>query len=233
MSENLSKLKSKITDHRFTLTEITGKEKNILNLLIIIFLPLTLLVPIWLLLLIPFNLKLLAERSLGIVSIVVYLFSLLLVFLSLNTLRECIYLLKTKIILLLFLLYTLLCFGFFMAVPVFQLIPGSMLALYYARKFSLMKYNNPNLKIIIKHISIFTASVMLLICTTSSFIALTDPYTGANLKGMLHLHNFVFTQFRLIIICIFGGIALTALQFFASYLILTKQLKNLISSSEK
>jgi hypothetical protein len=51
-----------------------------------------------------------------------------------------------------------------------------------------------------------------LVCTSSAFLALGDPYTSANLKGMLGLH-FDISYSMLVWICVLGGLFLLVLQY--------------------
>ena len=53
--------------------------------------------------------------------------------------------------------------------------------------------------------------VLLIICLSSAFIAITDPYTGANLQGMLNL-SFEVTKPNILGVIIIEGALLLFIQ---------------------
>ena len=106
-----------------------------------------------------------------------------------------------------FLFYSVGIFGFFMGVPVFNaalalpagFVTGSRLAAENADRTRSWK--------VAQRTAWFTTGVLALICTASAFIALTDPYTAGNLRGMLGL-GFEVTQGMVIGLILVGGAGL-------------------------
>lgn len=86
-----------------------------------------------------------------------------------------------------YIFYSLCFLGFFMGVPVFNLllgIPAGILVVRIARIKGLSLSEESRL---IENTSRATALFLIFICIISAHIALDDPYTGENLKGMLNL----------------------------------------------
>lgn len=112
-----------------------------------------------------------------------------------------------------FVFYSVGLFGFFMGVPVFNLglalpagfILGSRLASQHADEMKL--------RVASRYASGFTTSVLALICAASAVIALADPFTEANLQGMLAL-PFDVTRGMVIGLIAVGGTALLLLNWF-------------------
>jgi len=112
-----------------------------------------------------------------------------------------------------FVFYSVGLFGFFMGVPVFNLglalpagfILGSRLASQHADEMKL--------RVASRRASGFTTSVLALICAASAVIALADPFTEANLQGMLAL-PFDVTRGMVIGLIAVGGTALLLLNWF-------------------
>lgn len=112
-----------------------------------------------------------------------------------------------------FVFYSVGLFGFFMGVPVFNLglalpagfILGSRLASQHADEMKL--------RVVSIRASEFTTFVLALICAASAIIALADPFTEANLQGMLAL-PFDVTRGMVIGLIAVGGTALLLLNWF-------------------
>jgi predicted peroxiredoxin len=113
----------------------------------------------------------------------------------------------------LYMAYSVGIFGFFMGVPVFNAVLGVAAGLYVGRK---MKINNRTPEVFTKEIKKagrFAAAVLFLICVASAYIAIADPYTGANLKGMLNL-SFEVTPLMIWLLIVLGGSSLLLMQHF-------------------
>lgn len=113
----------------------------------------------------------------------------------------------------LYIAYSVGIFGFFMGVPVFNVVLGVAAGLYVGRK---MKINNRTPEVYnneIKKAGRFAAAVLFLICVASAYIAIADPYTGANLKGMLNL-SFEVTPLMIWLLIVLGGSSLLLMQHF-------------------
>ena len=127
------------------------------------------------------------------------------------------YYLSTFTLLILYLVYSIGIFGFFMGVPVFNIITGIISGVYVGRKTKITGQSIDIFKDEIRKAAKFSSVILLGICFCSAFIAVTDPYTGANLQGMLNL-GFEVTNTIICLVIIFGGAGLLLLQ----YLLLLK-----------
>lgn len=125
-----------------------------------------------------------------------------------------VYGIDTKLLAVIYLFFSTCTFGFFMGVPVFNLLVGMMAGFFAGRKSYHKKENRFKAKANIREVSIFTAVVMLLTCISSAFFALRDTMdTARNLEGMLHLGAFSLTTSMLIGIIVIGGIVLVSVQY--------------------
>lgn len=122
------------------------------------------------------------------------------------------YNLNVFILIMLYMVYSIYIFGFFMGVPVFNVIPGVIAGLYVGRKMKITGQTDNVYKQEIKKTVRFSSLVLLVICCCSAFLAVTDPYTGANLLGMLNLSSTV-TETIIWLVIIWGGLGLLILQY--------------------
>ncbi len=131
------------------------------------------------------------------------------------------YLLPKWILITIYSLYSIYTFGFFMGVPIFNLIPG-ILAGYYWRQRILLQRTSPYIyKKSIKEVAIFTAVWMSVISIVAIYLGLTDEYTISNLKGML---NISLSKLQLTIFAVMGGIFLTLFQYWITQKVITIRL---------
>jgi hypothetical protein len=114
-------------------------------------------------------------------------------------------------LLLLYAAYSIGIFGFFMGVPVFNVVPGVLAGIYVGRKMKITGQPLAVFKEEMRKIARFSFAVLLSVCFCSAFIALQDPFTGANLRGMLHL-NFEVTKTHIGLLITLGGAGLLLLQ---------------------
>lgn len=110
-----------------------------------------------------------------------------------------------------YLLYMMGIFGFFMGVPIFNTIPGVFAGFYVGRKTKINNINYNDYKKSLLKTNIFTSITLFFFMIASSLIALTDKYSGSNIKGMLNL-KFEINKFEILIIIIIGGLFLLLLQ---------------------
>ena len=109
-----------------------------------------------------------------------------------------------------FLFYSVGFFGFFMGVPIFNLglaIPAGFIL---AGRLVAEKTEETHVRATIRRTAGFTTIVLTFICSASAIFALIDPYTEANLQGMLGL-PFNVTRGMVIGIIIVGGASLLLL----------------------
>ena len=111
-----------------------------------------------------------------------------------------------------YMFYTICVFGFFMGVPIFNLIPGTIAGIYIGRRLRYFKIEGQKHLTTIEKTSKLTATTMLFVSTASAYFALSDPFTAGNLQGMLRL-PFKVTEQMIIELIVFGGMALVVLQY--------------------
>lgn len=106
-----------------------------------------------------------------------------------------------------FFFYSICVFGFFMGVPVFNLVLAIPAGLIIGRKLAHQRFTNEAGKRLTLKANLYTTGVMAFICASSAFFALRDPTTAANLEGMLRL-PFEVTQGMIIALIAAGGLGL-------------------------
>lgn len=110
-----------------------------------------------------------------------------------------------------YLFYSVGLFGMFMGVPVFNIglaVPaGFFIGAYLAHQDA----TRPQVQQTARHSSMVTTGILALICGASAFVALIDPYTAANLEGLLGL-NFTVTTLMIVGLIVIGGSLLLVLQ---------------------
>ncbi len=105
--------------------------------------------------------------------------------------------------------YSICVFGFFMGVPVFNLALAIPAGFYMASRQAHQADVGRD-QCLYFWTKIFTTSVFALICLASAILALRDPYTAANLEGMLQL-NFAMTQPMIVGLILVGGVVVLAM----------------------
>lgn len=144
-------------------------------------------------------------------SIIAFLIGILIdIFRCKHWLRE-LYQIKNWVMSLIYIFYSICIFGFFMGAPIFNLLCGAFAGNYGKEKIAANKLNLEEKKLIIKKYTYFTTFTMLAVCIFSATIALNDPYTGDNLKGMFNL-PFIVTKSMIWSLIIIGTILLPYLQ---------------------
>ena len=114
------------------------------------------------------------------------------------------------------LFYSVGLFGFFMGVPVFNVLVGAAAGVYTGRKAKINGLDGQELRGALKKAAVLATVVLLIVCSFSAFVALVDNSTAANLQGMLHL-GFEITRMWLWILVVLGSLALLALQLLLVY----------------
>jgi hypothetical protein len=86
-----------------------------------------------------------------------------------------------------FLFYSVGFFGFFMGVPVFNLMLAVPVGFILGSRLAAQSADEIKLRSVTRGAAGFTTIVLAFICIASAVIALADPYTAANLQGMFGL----------------------------------------------
>lgn len=107
-------------------------------------------------------------------------------------------------------------FGMFMGVPVFNILPGILLAWVTAIQARKSGSSAEEFSRSLRRIMGITLAILFLFLAASAAIALWDPYTAANLQGMFRLAREV-TRAQIIAIILAGGLGLLVLQAFLQY----------------
>ncbi|MPM14239.1 hypothetical protein SDC9_60600 [bioreactor metagenome] len=121
------------------------------------------------------------------------------------------YRMSPTILMAIYLFYSICVFGFFMGVPVFNVILALPAGLFIGASLAHLNLNPIEEKKKVHQTLTFTLLVMGFICAASAFLALRDPTTAANLEGMLRL-RFTVTQPMIVALILVGGSALLLLQ---------------------
>jgi len=115
-----------------------------------------------------------------------------------------------------YLFYSIGVFGFFMGVPVFNVVVG-IVAGYVAGRRLLDESDRTKREAMVITILFTTSVTLLLLCVASAILALRDPYTASNLKGMLAL-SFLPTPIMIGGLIFAGGLLLLLFQEARTYI---------------
>lgn len=110
-----------------------------------------------------------------------------------------------------YLFYSIGVFGLFMGVPIFNLFLALPAAFFMSRRLVNMHANTSEFSRFGKGTRLFATVVLAMICLESATIALIDPTTGDNLKGMFGV-DFEVTKPMIWGIVLIGGSVLLILQ---------------------
>lgn len=115
------------------------------------------------------------------------------------------------LLLAIYLFYSICVFGFFMGVPVFNVVLALPAGLFIGARITHCELDAKTEKREINRALTLPLLVMAFICAASAFLALRDPTTAANLEGMLRL-PFDVTHPMIVALIVVGGSALLVLQ---------------------
>ena len=135
---------------------------------------------------------------------------------------------KTWILVLIFAFYHIGMIGFFMGVPLFNAFLGILAGYYFGKRMLHNNISEEEKKKTTSKVANITSLFMLIICSLSALIALSDPFTPSNLEGMFGL-TYNLTHGILITGIIIGGLFLIAFtwwstKFTLKYFMLIKQI---------
>ncbi len=120
--------------------------------------------------------------------------------------------------------YSIVIFGFFMGLPVFNILVGIAGSYIVAKKSVLQKADKHKAEKNVKLINIISATILFLICTAAATLALGEETICQQVKGMLNL-SFKVTMGMIWGIILIGGATLLSLQFFISRYVASRILK--------
>ncbi|MHB1314339.1 MAG: hypothetical protein ACYCX2_02495 [Christensenellales bacterium] len=113
-----------------------------------------------------------------------------------------------------FLFYSVCTFGFFMGVPVFNLLAGTLAGYYTGRRLRFSQVPPQQAKKAVFRTAVFTSFVIAVFCAASAMLALSSPLgTARNLEGMLRLPPYTVTTPRLYALILIGGALVIAGQY--------------------
>lgn len=123
------------------------------------------------------------------------------------------YCLNLRLVSLLYLFYAIVTLALFMGVPIVNVGLGVIAGVYVSRRCHHLGAKPEYFQQEVKKVSLFTAWVMGFIAIISGTIAISDPWTLANLQGMFNLESFVITREMIIGLVVIGVPLLVVLQY--------------------
>lgn len=124
-----------------------------------------------------------------------------------------------------YIFYNILMYGFFMGFPVFNVFLGSMAAYYFGKRIHFRDIPEAEHSGIVNRVSLFTTSIMTLICISSGFIALAGNGVGKDLQMMARL-NFEPTKEMILAVALVGGSVLIVSEYYLTKIILNKTIQS-------
>lgn len=124
--------------------------------------------------------------------------------------------LKFSTFMIIYVFYSIMVLGFFMGVPVFNMMLGILAGRFMVRVGLYKGYGLNQMKTLIRSTAVFVTVVMIGICLISAWIALVDPLdTAINLQGMLGL-GFTVVPWMVFALVFVGGIGLILMQYYVT-----------------
>jgi hypothetical protein len=114
-----------------------------------------------------------------------------------------------------YLFYSVGTFGFFMGVPVFNILWGPLAGFYTGRRLKL--HNSDQSKTIIHRVSLFTTFVLAVACLAALFLAASETTLAVNINGMLADMLGLKTSFNnqtILLLSVIAGTGIVVLEYF-------------------
>jgi dihydrofolate reductase len=165
------------------------------------------------------SIRLVRENQIFLFALAGLLIGILLNFLFVGRLVDKAFKLHYKWTIALYLFYSILVFGFFMGVPVFNIGIAFIGGYYIGRKQFHINACIEETKAEAKRYALLSTTILFLFCSASATIALRDQYTIQNLKGMLGIS---FSYGGLWMLILIGGIVLLTINYIISIKTVTK-----------
>jgi hypothetical protein len=112
-----------------------------------------------------------------------------------------------------YLFYSICLLGFFMGMPVLNLVMGLIGGYYVGICLRYANKNKDEVERVAKRTAYFAAGVMALVCLTSWMIAYLEPTIAANVQGMLNLGQ-ALSRERILVYSAVGGLGLVLIEYF-------------------
>ncbi len=119
------------------------------------------------------------------------------------------------LLILIYFFYSLIIFGFFMGMPVFNVLPGLVAGVFVGMKARRQNINRQQFLKRVRNCQLFNLVVLSLICASSAALALSDGYVPSNLKAMFNL-PFQVTAGMVWLLILIGSSLLLLFQHFAA-----------------
>ena len=113
----------------------------------------------------------------------------------------------------LYLFYSVGLFGFFMGVPVFNLLLGLFAGFYMGLRAADAGKSREEAEVNFNKTGFFTSFILAVACTAALWLASTDSSTAANINGMLALRQ-PLTKQGIMTVSVVGGVVMVVLEFF-------------------
>lgn len=160
------------------------------------------------------SIGLVPENLIFIIAIIGLVLGIVLDFLFLKKQLKNVYETDRKILIIIYLFYSIGMFGFFMGVPIFNLMIGILAGMFIGRRSYQKKEGSEKFGNEIRKTCVFTTAVMIAISMTSAVIALKDPLdTARNLEGMFNQRVYSITRTMILLIIVLGGFLLALAQY--------------------
>jgi len=117
-----------------------------------------------------------------------------------------------RLLICVYVFFSIVTLGLFMGVPLFNSILGIIAGIYAGRRLRYLKVDRGQLREKVRKVSVFTSAMMFSVCCFSACLALADPHTPENLKKMLGI-QFEVTKGMVVALIFIGAILLVLLQY--------------------
>ncbi|MGV8026183.1 MAG: hypothetical protein AB2L18_06475 [Anaerolineaceae bacterium] len=126
------------------------------------------------------------------------------------------YTLDLKWLVVIYLFFSIGLFGFFMGVPIFNVLQGLFAGFYMGLRMADGKKSNEEAEGVFRKTGFFASFVLAVVCLASLWLAGTDSTTAANINGMLALRQ-PLTQQSIMTVSAVGGVVMVVLEFFITH----------------
>ena len=124
-----------------------------------------------------------------------------------------------------YIIYNIFVYGFFMGLPVFNVLPGFFAGYYFGNRICFKNVESKKYSRIINQVSLFTGLIMTLICISSGFLALVDNEAAGMIKEVLGF-GFEVTKSMVWGIVLLGGLTLILTNILLTRITIIKTIKN-------